>query len=290
MSPAARVRWGVVAVSVLFGLAACAKHDEIPTQATAAAHPIPVATADYEFPLEWAGDYTFRWSAADDIDLEGPEALVVRAFAESVQLAMSVGARLAYPGYAEAVPDGKGLLLPEGGAYPPGASEGDWRLRWAGTFLARIVRIEPAPVGFTAVFCVDRTDVAESYDAGATYEWRPPGRRGGAIRGWPTWLTVHTTSADLGESSEPATESADSTPRRAPNYNVFDGWTVVDVWGPTPRSAAATVLADDCTTWTRANPHVNPTADMNIGDGPVPADPPPSADAPLPGWSTQNTD
>ncbi|SUD47984.1 Uncharacterised protein [Nocardia otitidiscaviarum] len=280
------------ALAALLGLTACSTRDETPMhQGAALAHPTAVTPADYEFPLAWAGDYTFRWSAAGDIDLGAPEAAVVRAFAESTQVALSVGARLAYPGYAEVIPNGKWLRIPDGGAYPPGAAEGDWKLRWAGTFLGRILRIQPDASGFTAMYCLDDVDVAESYDAGATYTWRQD-QPGKPPRGLPVWLTVRSTAAPA-DPEAPAADTAGATGvdarttefghRRAPNYDVFEGWTITDVTATAPRDAEAAALAAACTAWALDNPHINP-AYLAETPSRVPADQLPEAAPPLPGW------
>ncbi len=278
----------MIAVAALLGLTACGTDNRLPAQVTTVAHPTPSVAAEYTFPVEWAGDYTFRWTAADNIDLETPEAAVVRAFAESTQLAMSVGARLAYPGYADAIPDGEGLRIPDGGAYPPGAAEGNWKLRWAGTFLARIMRIKPNPAGFTAMYCVDHTNVAESYDVGATYIWRqdqpyaPP-------KGVPMWLTMHSTIDRADEWAQRGLLSMDPEPYRAPNYNVFEGWTVDDVdWSPSARTDDVVEPAEQCTAWTQANSHVNPAYLLETPSR-MPADPPPEPSPPLPGWGSRIT-
>ncbi|UFS97054.1 hypothetical protein [Nocardia huaxiensis] len=272
-------------MATLLGVAACGTDTDLPAVATTAAHLSPVTASNYEFPLEWAGDYTYRWTAATGIDLDTPEAKVVRAFAESTQLALSVGSRLAYPGYADAIPDDKGLRVPDGGAYPAGATEGDWESRWAGTFLATIMRIEPNATGFTAMYCVDDTNVADSFDAGATYTWRQH-RPGEPPKGTPMWITVRSTSDVVSPRAEADQRSTAEGPARAPNYNVFAGWHVLDVWGPSPRSAEAGVLAEQCTAWTQANAHINPAYLVETPSR-MSAAPPPEPAPPLPGWGTR---
>ncbi len=282
-------------MAVLLGLVACSARDETPMhQGAALAHPTAVTAAEYEFPLAWAGDYTFRWSTAGDIDVGAPEAAVVRAFAESTQLSLSVGARLAYPGYAEVIPNGEWLRIPDGGAYPPGAAEGDWQLRWAGTFLGRILRIQPDAAGFTAMYCLDDVDVAESYDAGATYTWRQD-QPGKPPRGLPVWLTVRSTAAPVDAAPSDAAPTAatgvdarttEFGHRRAPNYNVFEGWTITDVAASRPRDPEAAALAAACAAWVLDNPHINPAYRTETPSR-VPADHLPEAAPPLPGWGVR---
>ncbi|MFC9999359.1 hypothetical protein [Nocardia sp. NPDC127526] len=247
------------------------------------AHPTPVPAADYTFPTEWAGDFTFRWSAADPIDQATPEAVFVRAFAEAKRLSMAVGSDLSYPGYARAVAPVDWLRVPEGGEYPPGATRGDWVLRWAGTFHARILRIDTGPESFTAAYCLDFDGVAVSGDGGATYRWVRTGFGGAPPTGWPIWLTARIDPA----TAQPSSPSTSTTARtdRAPNYNAFEGWQVTTAWGPSPRTPDEAALAQNCTTWARDNQRVDVLGTRQDG---APANPPPAPEPPFPGWPAQD--
>ncbi|MFI9415213.1 hypothetical protein [Nocardia gamkensis] len=274
----------VAAILPLFA-AACGTgdHGRPPTLEN---HPLaaPQAT-QYTFPSRWAGDYSFQWSTADGIELNTPAATVVRAFAESKRLAMSVGARLAYPGYADAVADVDWLRVPAGGAYPPGADEGNWSLRWSGTFRARIIDLRPDADGYRTVYCLDANDVADSADGGATYRWRRPGDRREQPRGRPVWLAFEPETPMLPpHSTEIAT--AATGPDRAPHYNVFDGWHITDVWGPSPRVAEESYMVDECADWTRASPRRNPI-DIDSAERTAIAAPPPEPEPPIPGWPAE---
>ncbi|GGC74058.1 hypothetical protein IEU95_15900 [Hoyosella rhizosphaerae] len=78
-------------------VAACSADVPVPTP-----DPLtPVAAEDYVFPVDLAGDYTIRWTAADGIDLTSPEATVVRAVSEAMTLSGLVGEELSYPGWFE---------------------------------------------------------------------------------------------------------------------------------------------------------------------------------------------
>ncbi|WP_327138832.1 hypothetical protein [Nocardia sp. NBC_01327] len=212
---------------------------------------------------------------ADGVDLTAPEATFVRAFAEAKRLALAVGTDLSYPGFSDAVSDVDWLHIPYGGAYPSGAAQGDWKLRWAGTFRARILQIQPRPDGFAAAYCLDFGAVAESEDGGATYRWARTGDAGEPQRGWTTWLTARSVPAThTSQTQSPIRESLD----RAPRYNSFDGWLVTDAWGPSARTPTDTVLSDACTTWTQKNEEAD-------GRQPgTPANPPPVSQTPFPGW------
>ncbi|WP_405136354.1 hypothetical protein [Nocardia sp. NBC_01388] len=238
-----------------------------------------VPAAEYTFPFAWAGDYTFQWSAADDIDLTSPESTVVRALAESRRLSVSVGDRLAYPGYSQAVSQVDWLRIPDGGSYPADAREGDWQLRWGGTFLARILRIESGDHGFTAAYCVDFGNVAESDDGGTTYHWRSTSEDGESAGGWVIWLNV-TPDGDA-RTRFPATD-ASGPAHRAPRFDVFDGWTVTGAWGPSPRRDGDTADVDSCTQWTRSNPHAAPPI-VTSAYARTPITPPVTR-PPSPGW------
>lgn len=272
---------------LILGLTGCDAADQLSAYTPAVVHPVVVPAADYEFPVEWAGDYTFQWSAAAGIDLSDTEAAVVRAFAESMQLARSVGARLAYPGYADAIPDGQGLRVPDGGAYPPGAALGDWEQRWSGTFRARIMEIRPAATGFTAAYCVDDTDVAGSNDAGATFVWRQD-RLGEPPRGIPMSLSVRSVTG-TDHTDQPAGERGTIGPYRAPKFNVFEGWIIAEVQRQSARTDEGLAVIEGCTAWTQANAHVNPAY---LPDTPrrVPATPPPESAPPTPGWGSDPAD
>ncbi|MEV6558240.1 hypothetical protein AB0M22_21175 [Nocardia sp. NPDC051756] len=274
------------AVAVLLIVAACGTddHPEQTPSATASTVPLTVVpAADYTFPTQWAGDYTFRWSAADGLDLTTPDAQVVRAFAESKRLAMSVGNRLAYPGYATAVSAVDWLTAPDGGAYPPGAEQGTWNLRWDGTFLARIMRLQTTGRGFTAAYCLDYTNVADSIDGGTHYRWNRPGARGEPRRGWLIGFTAETLPDGRHRRSATFPLASGQPPHRAPRYNVFSGVAITEVWGPTPHDADTMSLVDECTAWTRANPQTNPVG-IDSAERRIPADPPPTPDDPFPGW------
>ncbi|MFI9406936.1 hypothetical protein [Nocardia sp. NPDC052316] len=278
------VRYATAAV--LLVAAACGTDDRTkhpPSDRTSAARPTPVPAADYTFPIQWAGDYTFRWSAAEGIDLTAPNAEVVRAFAESKRLARSVGNELAYPGYAAAVSGVDWLDIPDGGAYPPGAQQGNWQLRWHGTFLARLVRIQPEPNGFTAAYCLDTTNVADSIDGGAHYRWTRPGRRGELQRGRLIGLTARARSSSGPIPTEAVPVSTRHQVDRAPKYNVFDDWKIIDVWGPTSRGPQRSSLVAACAAWARANPQTNPVGIDSL-ERRIPADPPPIPETPFPGW------
>lgn len=273
------------AMVVLLVTAACGTDDRsnsVPSTA-AGARPTLVAASDYTFPTEWAGDYTFRWSASTGIDLTSPHAQVVRAFAESKRLAMSVGNELAYPGYAAAVATVDWLYVPDGGTYPLGVEQGDWSLRWGGTFLARIMRLQPGPRGFSAAYCLDFTNVADSIDGGAHYRWNRPGQRGEPRKGWLIGFTAALEPAPRDRRAGPDARSPGRQPQRAPRYDVFDGWKITDVWGPTPRGIENETLVDKCSSWTRANPQTNPV-EIHSAERRIPADPPPLPDPPSPGW------
>ncbi|WP_280276035.1 hypothetical protein [Nocardia wallacei] len=218
-------------------------------------HPTVGASADYTFPLAWAGDYTFRWSAADGVDLSDPPAAVVRGFAESRQLSLSIGTRLAYPGYADTIDTVDWLHYPDGGFYPVGAGEGNWSLRWNGTFLARILEIRRTADGYVAAYCLDATDVTESDDGASTFYWRRPTE---STSGSITWLAMRQDTSRPHPRPLPTRRTMTEPPLRAPNYDVFDGWLVTDVWGPTPRTTDGDTLADTCRRWTRTNSHSNP--------------------------------
>ncbi|BAW08003.1 hypothetical protein NS14008_12205 [Nocardia seriolae] len=212
-----------------------------------------VPADEYAFPAEWAGDHTFRWSAPDAIDLMSPEATVVRALAESKRLSLAVGDRLAYPGYSAAVSDVVELHVPDGGAYPVGAREGTWTYRWRGTFLARILRIDPDAQGFTAAYCVDFGNVAESDNGGRTYHWRSVGEGGKLDHGWVTWLRV-TSNSDTTRVADSIGLDGGQT-SRVPRFDPFHGWSVAEAWGPSPRRASDAATVDGCAQWTRSNPH-----------------------------------
>ncbi|MFI1920323.1 hypothetical protein [Nocardia sp. NPDC020380] len=236
------------------------------------AHPVVVSDSQYRFPVEWAGNFTFDWSGSGGIDLTTPEATYVRAFAEAERLSDAVGAALSYPGYAHATAAVEWLRTPPGGVYPPGAAEGDWSLRWAGTFRARILRIQPAGDGFTAAYCLDFGNVAESEDGGKTYRWIRDIEAGDPHRGWVEWLT---TRAEPGGSSSSRNRSAAySIQERAPRFNAFSKWQVTDVWGPSPRTPEDAVTATECTNWI-SDP---------IADGARAPIAPPTPQPAYPGW------
>ncbi|WP_280393155.1 hypothetical protein [Nocardia brasiliensis] len=245
--------------------------------------PTAVPASEYTFPAEWAGDYTFRWSSAGGIDLMSPHADVVRAFAESKRLAMSVGNELAYPGYAAAISTVGWLDIPPGGSYPLGVDQGDWNLRWRGTFLARIMQLQPESGGFTAAYCLDYTNVADSIDGGAHYRWSRPGQRGEPRHGWLIGFTAQARDGSHTERSATSAIPAVRHAARAPRHDVFDGWTITEVWGPKPRGIENKALIDACTAWTRANPQTNPL-DMDNAERRIPADPPPTPAPSFPGW------
>ncbi|WP_405132982.1 hypothetical protein [Nocardia sp. NBC_01388] len=267
-------------VTALLLVTACSAGNRSAETLAAPVHLAAVPAAEYAFPSAWAGDYTFQWSAADGIDLTGPESTVVRALAESKRLSLSVGDRLAYPGYSQAVSQVGWLHIPDGGSYPAGAREGDWQLRWAGTFLARILQVDPNDHGFTAAYCLDFGNVAESDDGGKSYHWRPTREDGETARGWVRWLNV---TAPHGESQATSMPTDTGGPvHRAPRFNVFDGWTVTDAWGPSPQREADTAEADGCTQWTQSNPHAEPPI-VTSAEGREPVTPP-VAQPPAPGW------
>ncbi|MFF3227193.1 hypothetical protein ACFYV7_30655 [Nocardia suismassiliense] len=57
-------------MAVLLVAAACGTDDptkHAPSDGTSAVRPTRVPAAEYTFPIQWAGDYTFRWSAAQGI-------------------------------------------------------------------------------------------------------------------------------------------------------------------------------------------------------------------------------
>ncbi|WP_405166608.1 hypothetical protein OG203_16845 [Nocardia sp. NBC_01499] len=279
-----RTGWSATAAAVLLA-AACATDshpDRALTTSTTTPRRSTVPAADYTFPTEWAGNYTFQWSAADGIDLAAPNAAVVRAFAESKRLAMSVGNTLSYPGYSAAVSAVDWLNTPDGGAYPVGAEHGDWQLRWSGTFLARIMRIQLQPKGFAAAYCLDYTNVADSIDGGSTYRWNRPGQRGEPRRGWLIGFTAQDLADNIPD--QPVTTSlTPGPPDRAPHYNVFEGLRVTRAWGPTPHDVDSATLVEACTTWTRNNPQTNPVGIDSVHRR-IPADPPPDPTPPYPGW------
>lgn len=279
MRPFARIA-AVVAAAAILAATACGSQTRSPGGITAERpRPTVGASVDYTFPVAWAGDYTFRWSAADGIGLTDPLAVVVRGFAESRRLSLSVGTRLAYPGYADTIEAIDWMHYPDGGFYPVGADEGNWRLRWNGTFLARILDIRRTAAGYVAAYCVDATDVIDSDDGAATFNWRRPTN---STAGYIRWLAIAQDPSRPHPHPLPTRHSMTEPPLRAPNYDVFDGWLITDVWGPTPRPTDDGTLPDTCRSWARTNAHINPLAEDSASRT-TPATPSPPA-PPSPGW------
>ncbi|RDI41783.1 hypothetical protein [Nocardia mexicana] len=271
----------MVAAAVMLAATGCGtRHPPVMSPTQGPSHPPAVPVSDYTFPVQWAGDYTFRWSAADGIALTDSVAAVVRGFAESKRLSMSVGARLAYPGYADTITTVSWLQYPDGGFYPVGAEEGNWSQRWQGTFHARILDIQPTADGYLAAYCLDTTDVTQSDDSGATFYWLRPTT--GFSTNATTWLTIQADPIHGQHNSEPAAGQSGQPPRRAPNYDVFAGWIISDAWGPSPRKPDQAPQADACNSWIQATPHTAPL-DANSAARTLFATPP-TPGAPYPGW------
>ncbi|GGC74046.1 hypothetical protein IEU95_15890 [Hoyosella rhizosphaerae] len=201
-------RAGVAAFAAVLTIAACSTTPEEETPDPL----LPVATEDYVFPVELAGDYTVRWTAADGIDLTSPEATIVRAISETITLSGLVGEKLSYPGWYEfweeynSKPDIVDRTRTLGS---PSA------LRYLGTDDRYLYLLEETDNGIRAEFCQDTSYRVASLDRGETYNWAP------SLRAPVLSAQLTLTPADPAADSAPAPEPSGL---RAPNWNVFEGW------------------------------------------------------------------
>ncbi|MBF6238677.1 hypothetical protein IU474_16635 [Nocardia otitidiscaviarum] len=289
-----RVLAASVLIPVTATLLSCSRDGGPTGTPTTSARPTPVPAAEYRFPRDLAGDFTFQWSADEGIDLGDTPSAIVRAFEEGYVIARKIGARFSYPGYLEAVPDRPTLRTPDGGDLPSGAEEGNWLQRLAGTVRARILQITPADEGFTAAYCTDYFDAAFSQDGGKTYWWTSNGSNGEPISGAMIVLEVRPVPGR----TPPEDTSEQIGPDRAPRYNVFDGWEIVEEDGwvnvegtPPPGFSHLATLNAECNAWARSNPHTNPAPNSvdpdrvnTRGIERQRADPVPAAEPQSPGW------
>lgn len=262
-----RVESLAVLAVVAMILGACSSGDEGSDNKVSSSS-APATPAQYRFLADRVGDHTHRWSVAEGVDINSPEASLVRAVEEGVEIALPGGPAASYPGYAKAIvgnPGAKDLLIPGGSTI---GRDSDPEVRQVGTFRSRIVSITPGAAGFRSTYCVDRYDVAQSKDSGKTFKW---------------WNKLILSARTLTfERTEPVSTPfpRGGGPERVPKFDVFTGWKVVDAG-----------LADQavCRDWLNArHPDATRTPDGYIfREGP--ADPP-KPEQFSPGWPKPATE
>lgn len=171
------------------------------------------APADYTLDPDRTGDYTYAWTTEPGVDPASRAAALVRAFEESLTAADIVGPELSFPGYHQAY--SASHLPPFGGYVETYSPDGVWqgRLRYRGTFHARILSIETTGHGFRARYCQDRLSTESSLRSGADYQRPSVGLR----------LRVVEMARVPDQAEQPLPPP---TGRRAPAYDVFAGWRV----------------------------------------------------------------
>lgn len=108
-----------------------------------------LAPATYE-PPEKVRHATMIWSADSEVDLFGPQAILIRGAREADIVAAYGGPNNTYPGFMNALDPDLHVFYTQGSTAPS----------IVGTEYARIHSIDERPDGFTALVCVQNSGMA----------------------------------------------------------------------------------------------------------------------------------